>query len=140
MAEPFTLKAPSVTRTGALPEARQALHIPGSPANYWEIDERIVSNMQLTLTPLDPAVPVFKEPHCAVTGTVEKVIHEQDGDSHIWLVYDGASKARIACEITPQQLLDVPNVGEHVRIYGIFRYDHQHAWWEIHPVDHWEAV
>lgn len=137
MGRPFTLQAHAAAQSVT---ARQALHIDGSPANYWEIDEQTVTNMQLTLTPLDPSVPVFKEPHCAVTGTVEKVISETDGDHHIWLVFDGSSKSRLACEITPQQPIPVPAVGAHVRIYGIFRYDHQHAWWEIHPVDHIEEV
>lgn len=115
-------------------------NLKGSPANYWLLDEQIISNMQIAVTPLDPTVSVFKEPHAVVEGVVEKVISEADGDHHIWLDLDGGSKSRFACEITPQQPITPPKAGDHVRIYGIFRYDFQHGWWELHPVDAIESM
>lgn len=112
---------------------------PNSTANYWVLDEQLISNMQLAVTPLDPTVPVFKEPHCVITGTVEKVIHETDGDHHLWVTLDN-SKFQLACEIVPQNQISDPAVGDHVKVWGILRYDLQHGWWEIHPIDYLEKV
>lgn len=108
---------------------------PNSSANYWVLDEQLISNMQLAVTPLDPSVPVFKEPHCVITGTVQKVIHETDGDHHLWVELDN-SKFQLACEIVPQNAIPDPAAGDHVKVWGILRYDLQHGWWEIHPVDY----
>lgn len=126
----------------ALPPAR---HVPGSPANYWPLNEQIIANMQWTVIPLDHSVPVFKEPHACLEGTVGKLIAETDGDTHMWLILDNTSKAQIACEFIPQATRGTPaatppNEGDHVRVYGIFRYDLQHAWSELHPVDYWEKI
>ena len=108
--------------------------------NYWQLDEQIIANMAISLTPTDPSVPVFKLPHAYVEGTVNEIIHEQDGDTHVWLALD-SSKMRLACEWTPQTNIDPPPaVGTRIGVYGIWRYDFQHAWWELHPVDHWEAL
>ncbi len=113
---------------------------PGSPANYWLLDEQIIANMQIAITPLDPTVPVFKMPHAVVEGTVAKVISESDGDTHVWLELDN-SKTQLACEWTPQSTAKPPpGAGAHIRVYGIFRYDAQHGWWELHPVDFWESI
>lgn len=114
-------------------------NLPGSPANYWLLDEAILSNMNWTVTPTDQTVPVFKMPHAVVEGTVQKVITETDGDHHIWLELDG-SKYQLACEIAPQNPVKVPTAGAHVRIYGILRYDLQHGWPELHPVDAIESL
>jgi hypothetical protein len=112
---------------------------PGSPANYWLLDESLISNMQLTVTPVDVTVPVFKMPHAVVEGVVSEVIAESDGDHHLWVTLDN-SKFRLACEIAPQNPLPVPAVNAHVRVYGILRYDFQHGWWELHPVDFLEPI
>jgi len=112
---------------------------PGSPANYWLLDESIIANMAIALNPTDPTVPVFKMPHAVIEGVVNKVISETDGDHHLWVQLDN-SKMQLACEIAPQNPLPVPNAGDHVRVYGIWRYDFQHGWWEIHPVDFLEAI
>lgn len=117
-----------------------SLRIPGSPANYWQLDYDSINNMQWTITPKDSRIPIFPDPHCCVTGTVVEVISETDGDHHIWINVDGTTKGRFACEIIPQNPIAPPAVGQHVRICGIFRYDLQHSWPEIHPVDHWEPA
>jgi hypothetical protein len=104
-----------------------SLRIPGSPANYWQLDYDSINNMQWTVTPKDSRIPIFPDPHCCVTGTVVEVISEPDGDHHIWINLDGTTKGRFACEIVPQNAIAPPAVGQHVRIYGIFRYDLQHS-------------
>lgn len=115
-------------------------NLAGSPANYWLLDEQIISNMQLSVTPLDPSVPVFKMPHAVIEGKVAKIINESDGDTHVWLEY-GGGKGQLACEWTPQSTAKPPpSVGSAIRVYGILRYDLQHGWWEIHPVDAWEPL
>lgn len=118
--------------------------IPGSPANYWQLSVAIVNNIQLTMTPLDHSVALPTEPHWYADGVVEEVISEGDGDVHVWLSWLDAAgaptKDRLACEITPQQKLAPPPVGQKVRVAGIFRYDAQHRWFEIHPVDWWEVI
>lgn len=114
--------------------------IPGSSANYWELDYDTINNMQWLVAQKDHSIPIFPEPHACVVGTVSEVLSEADGDTHIWLVVDGTSKGQLACELTPQQRIAPPTKGQHVRVYGIFRYDLQHSWPEIHPVDHWEPA
>lgn len=114
--------------------------VPGSPANYWLLDYDTINNMQWTVTQKDTRIPVFPEPHACVQGVVAEIIQEQDGDTHIWLTMDGTTKGRFACEITPQDKLPAPQVGQRITVYGIFRYDLQHSWPEIHPVDHWEPA
>lgn len=138
--QPFTLQGHASTvgtyKLDALPPKHNN---PNSPANYWLLDEQIITNMQWAVTPLDPTVPVFKEPHVVIEGVVEKVIHEADGDHHLWVTLDN-SKFMLACEIAPQNPIPDPAVGAHLRIYGIFRYDLQHGWPELHPVDYIEAI
>ncbi len=114
--------------------------IPGSPANYWRLDYDTINNMQWLVSQKNHTVAIFPDAHACVVGTVAEVIREQDGDIHIWVNLDGTTKGRFACEITPQQALPVPAVGDHIRVYGIFRYDLQHSWPEIHPVDYWQKV
>ncbi|TMC47831.1 MAG: hypothetical protein E6J14_14395 [Chloroflexi bacterium] len=114
--------------------------IAGSPANYWLLDYDTINNMQWVVSAKDTRIPLFPDPHACIVGTVSQVINEQDGDTHIWVTMDGTSKGRFACEITPQQKIAPPRVGQHIRVYGIFRYDLQHSWPEIHPLDHWEVV
>jgi hypothetical protein len=141
--QPFTLRghtfaSPSLA-TGSIDMLPPKHNYPGSAANYWLLDEQLISNMQIVVTPVDATVPVFKMPHAVVEGVVSEVINEGDGDHHIWLTLDN-SKFKLACEIAPQNPLTPPAVNDHVRIYGIWRYDFQHGWWEIHPVDFLEPI
>lgn len=144
--QPFTLRGHSfASPRPAFGSAQIPLTLPpkhnnpNSPANYWLLDEQLISNMQWTVSALDPTVPVFKMPHAVVEGVVSEVINETDGDHHIWLTLDN-SKMRLACEIAPQSTIAPPATGDHVRIYGIFRYDLQHGWPELHPVDYIEPI
>lgn len=130
-----TSKAPLTL--GHMPPKRL---LQSSPANYWQLSETITTNAVPVLSHIDPTIPVPREPHWFAEGTVTEVIHEADGDHHIWLTFAGTTKDRLACEITPQQPMAAPPVGAKVRIYGILRYDHQHGWWELHPCDFWELM
>lgn len=107
--------------------------------NYWQLSQAIIENLQITLSGKDHSLPLPTEPHWYLDGVVQEVRPETDGDHHIWLDYlnpDGStSKGRFAAEITPQQPLAIPAVGAKVRVFGILRYDFQHSWWELHPVD-----
>lgn len=123
-----------------MPGDGPARSIPGSTANYWPLSATTILNMQWVLTPVNPAIPVFRMPHICVEGVVAEVISEDDGDHHFWVNLDGTTKDRFACEITPQNPLAPPKVGDHVRVFGIYRYDSEHRWPECHPVDHWEAM
>lgn len=109
-------------------------------ANYWELKPEMLNNAQVVIHPLDRSVYVPTEPHWYIEGTVIELITEDDGDHHMWLKPDGSTKDRVACEFTPQQPLARPAVGAHIRVYGILRYDHQHQFWELHPIDLWEAM
>lgn len=117
-------------------DGKPALRAPGSSANYWPVEYAALQNMQWVIHQVDTTIPIFKEPHVAITGTVLEVIHEADADIHFWLRPDGTTKDRMACEIVPQNPLTPPAVGDHVTVFGIYRYDIQHGWDEIHPVDH----
>lgn len=131
--QPYRL---DVTAPLALPPKH---NLPGSPANYWLLDEAILANMNWTCTPTDQSIPVLKMPHAVIEGIVQKVISEADGDHHLWVQLDG-SKYQLACEIAPQNPVKVPAAGDHVRVYGILRYDLQHGWQELHPVDAIELI
>ena len=144
--QPFTLRGYAfAVAAGSTPAGSPFVSLPpkhnypGSPANYWLLDEQLISNMQIVVTPVDATVPVFNMPHAVVEGVVSEVISEGDGDHHIWLTLDN-SKFRLACEIAPQNPITPPAVNDHVRIYGIFRYDFQHGWFELHPVDYIEPI
>ncbi len=144
--QPFTLRgylfrvaAEAGPSGGPFVSLPQKHNYPGSPANYWLLDEQIIANMAIALNPTDPTVPIFKMPHAVIEGVVNKVISEADGDHHLWVQLDN-SKMQLACEIAPQNPLTVPAAGDHVRVYGIWRYDFQHGWWEIHPVDFLEPI
>lgn len=116
------------------------LLIAGSSANYWELTQPMVANAQVTLNPISRSIGLPTEPHWYITGSVLEVLPEKDGDTHIWLRPDGTSKDRFAVEITPQNPLPHPKVGDHIRAFGLLRYDHQHGFWEIHPCDAWSVV
>ena len=71
--------------------------------------------------------------HVQVTGRVALVRHELDGDLHIKLV--GATRFIVA-ECIPQLPCTPPVVGTKITVFGISRYDSEHRWWEVHPVEH----
>jgi len=72
-----------------------------------------------------------KYTHIKLSGVVEKVKKEADGDIHIKV-------GRIICEIIPELPLKPPVKGQNATLWGISRYDAEHKWWEIHPVLGWK--
>lgn len=97
-----------------------------------------------------------------VTGTIDHIIHEKDGDTHIRLKLDTAYTSMLnsknvsdqygdlvlepVCEESPTQTdaigactgyrsdVVVPAVGTHVGVNGSYVLDTDHGWNEIHPV------
>jgi hypothetical protein len=78
------------------------------------------------------AAGTVKATHVAVTGTVTLVRHETDGDLHIRL-NDGA--AFIVAECIPELPCVAPKMGQRVQVRGISRFDAEHGWYEVHPVE-----
>lgn len=111
---------------------------------------------------------VFRNSCATVTGIVELVRPEADGDFHIRLRLDpGQAKyvnarndseqqgdmileivcvnritqldAEAACAAAPQEVrLTPPHVGQHIAATGPFVLDSAHGWLEIHPLYGWD--
>jgi hypothetical protein len=79
-------------------------------------------------------------------GVVTSVRHEEDGDYHVDVAPDSGydrfldadnyseQHGSLVTEIMPGQHLRVPDVGEHVAVFGTWVYDAEHGWNEIHPI------
>jgi hypothetical protein len=79
-------------------------------------------------------------------GTVTSVRHEDDGDYHVdvapdagfapFLDADNYSQqgGSLVTEIMPGQRFPIPNVGDHVGMFGTWVLDTDHGWNEIHPI------
>lgn len=79
--------------------------------------------------------------HVQISGTVCLVKREADGDLH-FRVCDDAGHF-VVCEIVPFHPLPMPTKGARVIVRGIRRYDDEspgHHWWEVHPVESWQAA
>jgi hypothetical protein len=81
----------------------------------------------------------------AVSGTVVRLSHEQDGDLHIALDTGGALTnavnasdvgGSLVVEFMPRDggHLPAPTVGEHISLTGAWVLDANHGWNELHPV------
>jgi hypothetical protein len=91
-------------------------------------------------------LPITQWTHVEVTGVVQAVLHEEDGDLHLRIT-DGsvkvcgkkeyASGQCIVAEARPGTVLPrgLPTVGDRITVRGISRYDRQHSWSEVHPLD-----
>lgn len=110
--------------------------IPDSPANYWLHDIQHMTNMVVTITKTNPNLGLVVDTHVCIEGQVIYRRKEDDGDIHFKIV--DANGNVLTCEIDPQHPLGEPAYLQHVRVYGITRFDMDHGWWEIHPVDYWE--
>jgi len=73
-----------------------------------------------------------KHTHVAVTGRVALVKHEGDGDLHI-KVSDG--NRFMVAECIPALPCSEPKIGDVITVRGISRYDGEHHWPEVHPVE-----
>lgn len=76
----------------------------------------------------------------AVSGIVDKIYHEPDGDYHVIVRPVNNSSVFLVTEFIPEIKLDVPKVGDKIKIWGITRFDILHDWWELHPVIGWERL
>ncbi len=72
--------------------------------------------------------------HVMVTGIVAYTKLEDDGDVHIRLVGDSGATFIIA-ECIPKLLCRRPKNGERITVKGIQRFDAEHGWREVHPVE-----
>jgi Putative zinc-finger len=84
------------------------------------------------------------KPHVVAEGYVSEVrVNDEDGDLSFRLVDNLSAQERfIVCEIIDPIRLKPPTVGSRVRVYGVSRYDgeHDHNWYEVHPVLNIEVV
>lgn len=72
--------------------------------------------------------------HVAVTGKVTLVKREADGDLHMRL--EDAKGNFVTAECIPTlPCLTVPKVGATAMVRGISRFDGEHKWYEVHPVE-----
>ena len=74
--------------------------------------------------------------HVQITGWVVYTRYEEDGDLHIKVTpTKGAFTPFFIAECIPKLPCNKPNINSQVMIQGISRYDKEHNWWEIHPVE-----
>jgi len=73
--------------------------------------------------------------YVTITGTVDKIHLEKDGDLHLHLT-DG--EHFVICEIVPEESHKPPKEGDVITVWGTARHDGVHGWWEIHPVAGWK--
>ena len=70
-----------------------------------------------------------------VTGRVVRVRSCRDGSWRIRLADTGGALA--AGEIRPSNPLPLPRVGARILLRGVLRYDEEHRWYVIDPVEIW---
>ena len=76
--------------------------------------------------------------HVQVSGTVTLVKREADGDLHMRLEDGGCF---ITAECIPELPCSLrPKLGQRVTVRGISRFDGEHKWFEVHPVEHITAL
>lgn len=78
----------------------------------------------------------------AVEGIVDKVAHQPDGDYHVVIrpPYVPVGLFLVTEFIPEIKDLPLPKEGDHIKLWGITRFDEPHNWWELHPVIGWEKV
>ncbi len=77
----------------------------------------------------------------SVEGIVDKIAKQPDGDYHIIMRPQYVPLGLyLVTEAVPEIKLPLPKVGDHIKIWGIVRFDILHNWWELHPVIGWEKL
>lgn len=78
----------------------------------------------------------------SVEGVVDKIAKQPDGDYHIIVrPQDVPVGLYLVTEAIPEiKNLPLPKAGDHIKIWGIVRFDILHNWWEFHPVIGWEKL
>lgn len=95
------------------------------------------------------ALPTTQWTHVEVKCLVLAVLHEDDGDVHL-RVGDGtvqkcgpreyATGQCIVAEARPGTKIPAVKAGDWIIVRGVSRYDRQHNWSEVHPLDSIEVV
>lgn len=77
----------------------------------------------------------------AVEGIVDRIAKQPDGDYHIIIrpQYVPAG-LYLVTEAVSEIKLPLPEEGDHIKIWGIVRFDVLHNWWELHPIIGWEKL
>lgn len=76
-----------------------------------------------------------KHTHTEVTGRVVYRRWEDDGDRHIKIASLSDSTKFIIAECIPALPCRAVSIGEIITVRGISRYDPEHDWREVHPVE-----
>lgn len=76
--------------------------------------------------------------HVAVTGRVRFTRLEDDGDLHIRLDSPADTSKFIIAECIPALPCTRPARGSTITVKGISRFDPEHGWYEVHPVESWK--
>lgn len=77
----------------------------------------------------------------AVEGIVDKIAKQPDGDYHIIMRPENVPVGLyLVTEAIPEIKLPIPKEGDHIKIWGIVRFDVLHNWWELHPIIGWEKL
>lgn len=119
--------------------------IPSGPVGA--LDDSGCRTGQLLAGVYHPARLQVIDPCRTVTGTIQQVKVEADGDYHVNLVPDpgqddllnarnlSIEKGALVIEVIPADQREVPPplAGDHVQITGAFVLDRDHGWQELHP-------
>lgn len=76
----------------------------------------------------------------SVEGIVDQVEQEPDGDAHVTIRPLYSPLPALVTEFIPEMTVPLPKVGDHIKIWGITRFDVPHNWWELHPVIGWKML
>jgi hypothetical protein len=76
--------------------------------------------------------------HLIVAGRVVRVRSRAGGGWRIRLADTGGALA--AAEIRPSNPLPLPPVGSRIILRGRLRYDEEHAWYTVDPVEAWREA
>jgi hypothetical protein len=75
-----------------------------------------------------------KHTHVSVRASLYKVIRENDGDVHLW-IRDPISRDSMVVECIPKLPCPSLTIGSTYDFQGITRFDNEHRWYEIHPLE-----
>lgn len=92
----------------------------GAQRRYWKVS---VDSL---------AAGLVKHTHVEVTGRVQLIRKEADGDTHLKIT---GVKGFIVAECIPALPCSGYTLYKVVTVRGISRYDGEHKWWEVHPVE-----
>jgi hypothetical protein len=76
--------------------------------------------------------------HVAVAGRVVRLRLTADGGWRVRLADTGGALA--AAEFRPDRAIPLPSIGAWVVVHGPLRYDSQHRWYVVDPVEEWAPI